>query len=148
MQQRVEVSAGYSGTPLPKKLGIVGDAVYTLINAPRGFTDLLGDVGDAVHQRNLMPTIDVVVAFFTERAQLTAKWPALVDAAQPDGAIWVAWPKKTSGVATDLTEDVLRAVLLKTGWVDNKVAAIDDTWSGLRFVMRKELRSPKDRARR
>lgn len=148
MQQRVEVSAGYSNTPLAKKLGISGDVVYTLIGAPRGFTELLGDVGDAVHQRNLMPTIDVVVAFFTERASLEAKWPALVDAAEPDGAIWVAWPKKTSGVATDITEDVLRAVLLKTGWVDNKVAAIDDTWSGLRFVQRKELRRPKDRARR
>jgi hypothetical protein len=140
VQQRVEVSAGYSGTPLPKKLGIVGDVVFTVIGAPKGFEQLLGDVGEAVWQHNLMPTIDVVVAFFTERARLEAKWPALVDAAAPAGAVWIAWPKKSSGVATDITEDVLRAVLLKTGWVDNKVCAIDDTWSGLRFVMRKDDR--------
>lgn len=140
MQQRVEVSAGYSGTPLPKKLGITGEAVFTLVDAPTGFLAMLGDVGLAVHQRNLMPPIDVVVAFFTERARLEARWPALADAALPDGAVWVAWPKKTSGRPTDLTEDVLRAVLLPTGWVDNKVCAIDDTWSALRFVLRKELR--------
>lgn len=142
------MNAGYSGTPLAKKLGIVGDAVYVLVNPPSGFTELLGDVGDAVLQRNLMPPIDVIVAFFTDRARLEAKWPSLIEAAQPDGAVWVAWPKKTSGVATDITEDVLRAVLLKTGWVDNKVCAIDDTWSGLRFVLRKELRRPRDAAKR
>ena len=145
MQQRVEVNAGYSGTPLPKKLGIVGDAVYVLVNPPAGFTELLGDVGDAVLQRNLMPPIDVIVGFFTERARLEAKWPSLIEAAQPDGAVWVAWPKKTSGATTDITEDVLRAALLPTGWVDNKVCAIDDTWSGLRFVLRKELRRPRRR---
>ena len=139
------MNSGYSGTPLPKKLGIVDDAVYVLVNPPAGFTELLGDVGDAVLQRNLMPPIDVIVAFFTERARLEAKWPSLIEAAQPDGGVWVAWPKKTSGVATDITEDVLRAVLLKTGWVDNKVCAIDDTWSGLRFVLRKELRRPRRR---
>ena len=76
-------------------------------------------------------------------------WPDLetLKAAAPDGGVWVAWPKKTSGVATDITEDVLRAELLPTGWVDNKVCAIDDTWSGLRFVMRKELRRPGDKRR-
>ncbi len=136
------MNAGNSGTPLPKKLGITGDAVYVLINPPAGFTELLGDVGDAVLQRNLMAPIDVIVAFFTERARLEAKWPSLIEAAQPLGAVWVAWPKKSSGVATDITEDVLRAALLKTGWVDNKVCAIDDTWSGLRFVMRKDTRPP------
>jgi len=142
------MSAGYSGTPLTKKFGIVGDAVFTVVNAPPGFADLLGDYGDAVWQRNLMPTIDVVVAFFTEKERLLAKWPALIDAAMPDGGVWICWPKKTSGVRTDLTEDVLRAMLLRTGWVDNKVCAIDDTWSGLRFVQRKELRRPRDNARR
>jgi hypothetical protein len=148
VQQRVEVSAGYSGTPLTKKFGIVGDAVFTVVNAPAGFADLLGDYGDAVWQRNLMPTIDVVVAFFTEKERLQAKWPTLTEAAMPDGGVWVCWPKKTSGVRTDITEDVLRAMLLRTGWVDNKVCAIDDTWSGLRFVQRKELRRPRDNARR
>ena len=136
------MSAGYSGTPLPKKLGIVGDAVFTVLHAPADFAATLGEYGDAVWQRNLMPPIDVIVAFHTERAALREEWPALTDAAQPAGAVWVAWPKKTSGKATDITEDVLRATLLKTGWVDNKVCAIDDTWSGLRFVLRKENRPP------
>ena len=108
---------------------------------------MLGDVGDAVHQHNLMPPIDVVVAFFTDRKKLRLAWPKLTEAVIPAGAVWVAWPKKTSGVATDITEDVLRAELLRTGFVDNKVCAIDETWSGLRFVQRKELRRPKDRKR-
>jgi hypothetical protein len=141
VQQEAEVSAAPT-PPLTKKLGITDDAVFTVINAPAGFTELLGDYGDAVWQRNLMPTIDVVLAFFTERERMTAKWPALAEAAAPAGGVWVAWPKKTSGIATDLTDDVLRAELLPTGWVDNKVCAIDATWSALRFVMRKDERPP------
>ncbi len=136
------MSAGYSGTPLPKKLGIVGDVVFTVVNPPAGFDELLGEVGDAVRQRSLMPPIDVVVAFFRRRDQLLDKWAGFAEAARPDGAVWVAWPKRTSGVDTDITEDVLRAELLPTGWVDNKVCAIDDTWSALRFVLRKEHRPP------
>jgi hypothetical protein len=133
-------SAGYSGTPLPKKLGIVGDAVFTVVNPPSGFADTLGDYGEAVWQRSLLAPLDVVVAFFTERDRLLAAWPKLTAAMSPAGGVWIAWPKRTSGVATDLTEDVLRAELLPSGWVDNKVCAIDATWSGLRFVLRKERR--------
>ncbi|MEQ1701122.1 MAG: DUF3052 domain-containing protein [Ilumatobacteraceae bacterium] len=136
------MSAGYSSTPLNKKLGITGDVVFTVLHAPPTFKALLGEYGDAIWQKNLMPPIDVIVAFYTERTTLRDEWKTLTDAAQPVGAVWVAWPKKTSGVATDITEDALRATLLKTGWVDNKVCAIDDTWSGLRFVMRKENRPP------
>jgi len=134
------MSEGYSGTPLPKKLGIGDDSVFTVLHAPAGFAATLGDVGDAVWQRNLMPPIDVVIAFHTERAALKAEWPKLADAAAPDGAVWIAWPKRTSGVPSEITEDVLRAEILRTGWVDNKVCAIDATWSGLRFVLRKEHR--------
>lgn len=137
------MSAGYSGTPLPKKLGIVGDAVFTVLHAPADFAETLGDYGDAVWQRSLLAPIDVVIAFFTQRKALAAEWRALTEAAQPAGGVWVAWPKKASGVATDITEDVLRAQLLPTGWVDNKVCAIDNTWSALRFVMRKENRPPR-----
>lgn len=137
------MSASYSGTPLPKKLGIVGDAVFTVLHAPADFAETLGDYGDAVWQRSLLAPIDVVVAFFTERNALAAEWPRLVEAAQPAGGVWVAWPKKSSGVPTDITEDVLRAQLLPTGWVDNKVCAIDGTWSGLRFVLRKDNRPPR-----
>lgn len=132
--------AGYSGTPLPKKLGIVGDIVFVTVEAPPQFEATLGDYGAAVWQRSLLPPVDVIVAFFTSRAKLVATWPKLAAAAQPDGAVWVAWPKKTSGIATDITEDALREDLLPTGWVDNKVCAIDEVWSGLRFVLRKELR--------
>ena len=134
------MTAGYSGTPLPKKLGIVGDAVFTVRHAPADFAETLGDYGDAVWQRSLLAPIDVVVAFFTQRKVLVAEWPKLTEAVHPAGGVWIAWPKKTSGVATDITEDVLRALLLPTGWVDNKVCAIDNTWSGLRFVLRKENR--------
>ena len=134
--------AGYSGTPLPKKLGIVDDAVFVVVNAPDGFADVLGDYGGAVWQKSLLAPVDVVVAFFTSRSKLVTAWPKLTAAATPNGGVWVAWPKKSSGVATDITEDVLRAELLSSGWVDNKVCAIDDTWSGLRFVLRKELRRP------
>jgi hypothetical protein len=141
VQQQVEVSAA-PAPALIKKLGIVGDAVFTVIGAPPGFTELLGDYGDAVWQRNLMPPIDVVLAFFTERARMVAKWADLAEAAAPVGGVWVAWPKATSGVRTDLNDNVVRAELLKTGWVDNKVASIDDTWTALRFVMRKDERPP------
>ena len=132
--------AGYSGTPLPKKLGIVGDVVFVTVDAPDGFEATLGDYGEAVWQRSLLAPVAVVVAFFTSRAKLGATWVKLTAAAQPDGAVWVAWPKKTSGIAADITENTLREDLLPSGWVDNKVCAIDDRWSGLRFVLRKELR--------
>ena len=104
--------AGYSGTPLPKKLGIVGDAVFVVVDAPEEFAATLGDFGDAVWQRSLLAPLDVVVAFFTSRTELVAAWPKLTEAVEPDGSVWVAWPKKTSGVATDITEDVLREELL------------------------------------
>jgi hypothetical protein len=140
--------AGYSGTPLPAKLGIVGDVVFTVVGAPADFADTLGDYGEAVWQRSLLAPLDVVVAFFTSRDRLAAAWPKLTTPMAPAGAVWVAWPKKVSGVATDITEDVLREVLLPTGWVDNKVCAIDATWSGLRFVLRKELRPGAKAAKR
>ena len=86
-----------------------------------------------------------MLAFFTRRADVARRWPALTAAAGPEGAVWVAWPKRSSGVATDLTEDAFREDLLPTGWVDVKVCAIDETWSGLKMVLRKELRPAKDR---
>ena len=144
---RSTATSGYSATPLPKKLGIVDDVVFSVRNAPVHFAELLGDVSPAVWQRSLMAPLDVVVAFHRLRATLVAEWPKLTAAVEPAGAVWVAWPKQASGVATDITEDVLRAELLPTGWVDNKVCAIDEVWSGLRFVQRKELRRPKDEAR-
>lgn len=127
-------------TPLASKLGLTGEAVFTVVGAPADFAETLGDYGDAVWQRSLLSPLDAVIAFFTSRERLSTTWPKLTEALAPDGGIWIAWPKQSSGVPTDLNDDVLRAVLLPTGWVDNKVCAIDDTWTGLRFVLRKELR--------
>jgi hypothetical protein len=139
--------AGYSNTPLPKKLGIVSDAVFVVVDGPPDFEKTLGDYGDAVWQQSLMAPLDVVVAFFTSRSKLKALWPRLTKAAAPNGYVWVAWPKRASGLATDITETALREDLLPSGWVDNKVCAIDGTWSGLRFVLRKELRPGAGRRR-
>ena len=131
--------AGYSGTPLPQKLGIKAGATVVLLDAPGGFE--LEPLPDGVELGDeLVPDADVVVLFVTERADLEAQWSAITASLQPAGGFWVAWPKKSSKVPTDLTEDVLREVGLPTGWVDNKVCAVTEVWSGLRFVLRKENR--------
>lgn len=135
------MSAGYSGTPLPKKLGIVDGALFATAHAPAGFTETLGDLPPGAEwRRQVRPGLGVVVAFFTSAAALRREWPKLTAAVAPNGTVWVAWPKKASKVPTDITEDVLRTELLPTGWVDNKVCAIDEVWSGLRFALRRELR--------
>jgi hypothetical protein len=128
--------AGYSGTPLPRKLGIQADSRVVVLGAPDGF------LPEVEARRRLGGAADVVVAFFTRRRDLERRLPALERAIFPAGGLWVAWPKRASGVATDLTEDVLREVALPRGLVDNKVCAIDETWSGLRLVWRKERRTP------
>ena len=138
--------AGYSGTPLPRKLGIKDGMVLVTVHAPPDFAATLGELPmEAEWKARLGPGTDVVVAFYTKRSALEREWPRLTNAATPAGTVWVAWPKKagpqqTGRVPTDITEDVLREVLLPTGWVDNKVCAIDETWSGLRFALRRELR--------
>ena len=134
-------TAGYSGTALPKKLGIKEGTVFATVHAPDGFAAVLGVLPpEAEWRARLASDLDVVIAFYTSRDALCEEWPELTEAAEPRGTVWVAWPKKASKVATDLTEDVLRELLLPTGWVDNKVCAIDDTWSGLRFALRRALR--------
>jgi len=132
---------GYSGAPLAQKLGIKDGMVLIATDAPDGFAALLDPLPDGVTwKRQLRAPVDLAVAFFTTSEDVAARWPALTDAVGPQGTVWVAWPKKSSGVSTDITEDTFRDVLLPTGWVDTKVCAIDDTWSGLKFVLRKELR--------
>jgi hypothetical protein len=136
--------AGYSGTPLAKKLGIKEGSSVALLKAPAGFELTLAGLPDAVVIRTrAQGTNDVVVSFHTKRADLEQRLPKLVDVMDVDGGLWVAWPKKASGVPTDITEDTVREVALPMGLVDNKVCAIDDTWSGLRVVWRKELRAAK-----
>ncbi len=136
------VAAGYSGTPLPRKLGIgPGDAV-ALLNAPDHAEALLTPLPDGVRvRRDLRVRPDVVLLFTTQRAELARRAPDLGRVVFPDAALWVAWPKRAAKVPTDMTEDVVRDVCLPLGLVDVKVCAIDATWSGLRLVWRKELRS-------
>lgn len=131
--------AGYSGTPLVKKLGIAAGTRLAVVGAPDGFA--VPDLPPGVEARtSLRGTSDVIVSFHTSRADLARRLPALMRALHVDGGLWVAWPKKASGVPTDVTEDVVREVILPAGLVDVKVCAIDDTWSGLRLCLRKELR--------
>jgi hypothetical protein len=136
-----EQPSGYSGTPLWKKLGFKPETRACYINAPDHFTGLLDGIPDGVTLRaQLRGPLDLVVCFVSERRVFEQRLPALRRALDPAGMLWMAWPKKASGVKTDITEDVVRDVALPTGLVDTKVCAIDETWSGLRLVIRKDLR--------
>jgi hypothetical protein len=130
--------AGYSGTPLPKKLGIGEGSSVALIGAPPGVIDGL-PAGVRV-KRQARGKAEVVVAFFFERAEFERRIESLSTMIFPAGGLWVAWPKKASGLDTTMNENVVRAVALPLGLVDNKVCAIDDTWTGLRVVWRRERR--------
>jgi len=132
---------GYSGTPLPRKLGIKEGAAVAFLNAPEDFAGTLGLLPDGVAVRHrLRGPLDVIVFFTLRRADLARRIERLKAALRPAGRLWVAWPKQAAKVETDMTEDVVRDVALPLGLVDNKVAAIDDTWSGLQLVIRRELR--------
>lgn len=131
--------AGYSGTPLAKKLGIKEGARVVLLGAPAGFEKTLEGLPDGVTFVTALrgkAGFDVGVVFVTSAAELGKKFGAAAERLADDGGLWVAWPKKASGVKTDVTETVVREVGLASGLVDNKVCAIDETWSGLRFVVR------------
>jgi len=128
--------AGYSGTPLPKKLGIKDGTRLALLAPPKGFK--LAPLPAGVEIRTqARGKLDVILFFATRRRELERRFPVMARALLPSGGLWVAWPKKKSGVATDLTFDPVQEVGLDAGLVDNKVCAIDDTWSALRFVVRK-----------
>jgi hypothetical protein len=131
---------GYGG-PLVKKLGFKPGFTVAYVNAPDDFDGLLGELPDDVTvRRQLRGPLDLIVCFVTARRDLERRLPKLRAALRPAGMLWIAWPKRASGVPTDMTEDVVRDVALPTGLVDTKVAAISDVWSGLRLVIRKELR--------
>jgi hypothetical protein len=135
-------TAGYSGTPLPRKLGIKPGHRVALLGAPDGFeADTLGELPDGVGVvRRTGGEADVIVSFHTRRAELERRLPALRAMMEPAAGLWIAWPKRVSKVPTDMTEDVVREIALPTGLVDNKVCAIDATWSGLRLVIRLSAR--------
>jgi hypothetical protein len=129
--------AGYSGTPLPQKLGIKAGARVALVRAPDGFEKELHPLPDNVMLREqARGSQDVVLFFATRRAELERRFATLARSVSPAGGLWIAWPKRTACVATDLSENIVRDVGLEHGLVDNKVCAVDDTWSGLRFVYR------------
>jgi hypothetical protein len=132
--------AGYSGTPLARKLGVTPGAAVLLDGAPDGF--VLEDLPDGVQVRRRagQGRYDVIVCFCATSARLAARWPVLHPLTTPAGALWVAWPKRASGVVTDLDETVVRAFALAHGRVDVKVCAVDEVWSGLKHVIRKEDR--------
>jgi hypothetical protein len=130
------VSAGYSGTPLWRKLGVKEGAALEFVHAPAGFDALVAPLPEGAQAATAGEEVDVAVLFVTAEAPLRREFAALVERIAQAGGLWVAWPKRSSGVQTDLTENLVREIGLLTGLVDNKVCAIDETWSGLRFVRR------------
>lgn len=131
------MSAGYSGTPLARKLGIKPDAVVGLLAAPPGVEELLAPLPDGVAiRRRAQGPLDVIVLFATRRAALEGRFGQAVEALTDDGGLWVAWPKKSSKVPTDLDFDRVQRLGLDSGLVDNKICAIDQVWTALRFVVR------------
>ncbi len=127
--------AGYSGTPLPAKLGLGPGQRLALAAAPAGFEATLGPLPEGTALRARGP-VDLAVVFVRSTRELAAALPRAKARLDPAGALWIAWPKKASGVATDVTEDVVRARALEAGLVDVKVCAIDETFSGLKLVYR------------
>ena len=129
--------AGYSGTPLPKKLGIKPGHRVLALNAPEGFDATLGELPDGAAVRSTARgKADVIVSFHDRRTDLEQRMPRLRALMEPAAGLWIAWPKRASKLPTDLTEDVVRDLALANALVDNKVCAIDATWSGLRLVIR------------
>lgn len=134
-------SAGYSGTPLVKKLGIKSGHRVVFMRAPQDYDTILGPLPDDVRVLGRLGKRMDVVQFFTKRfAELEQALPRLTAAIAPDGMLWVSWPKKASKVPTDVTEDRIRDLALSTDLVDVKVCAVDAVWSGLKLVIRKERR--------
>jgi hypothetical protein len=133
---------GYSGTPLPKKLGIKPGQSVVAVNAPDSYPAALGELPDDAHLSNYvagapLPESSALIHYFsTRREDVEQHFPALRTALAPDGALWISWPKGSSKVPTDLNENVIREIGLANGLVDVKVCAVDSVWSGLKFVYR------------
>jgi hypothetical protein len=136
------MTVGYSGTPLPQKLGIKPGMSIAVLKAPPDIEAILGDLPEGVTvSRRLTGHRDLVLIFITRQVDLASRLPGLINAIAPNGMIWVAWPKRASKIETDMTEDVIREIVLPASpLVDVKVCAIDEIWSGLKLVIRKELR--------
>ena len=135
------MTADYSGTPLPQKLGIKPGRTVVTINAPKNYRRLLGTIPERVtFSDRLRPDSSFAHVFIEKRRELEKRLAVLRQKIADTGTVWVSWPKRSSGVPTDVTEDVVRAVALPLGFVDVKVCAIDETWSGLKLMIRRENR--------
>lgn len=135
---------GYSGTPLPQKLGINPDTIVVAIDPPENYRKLLGQIPSGVNfATRPVGKTKFVHLFAKERRILQAHLQTLRRKIADDAAVWVSWPKKSSGVPTDITEDVIRAAALPLGFVDIKVCAVDEIWSGLKLMIRRENRKSK-----
>jgi hypothetical protein len=132
---------GYSSTPLVRKLGVKEGSRILALGAPDGYVGLLNGLPLGVQFATRSgPGIDLVHVFVTRKAELRQRLSALRKKLRPDAPIWISWPKKTSRVPTDITEDTIREIALPLGYVDIKVCAVTEVWSGLKLVLRKELR--------
>jgi hypothetical protein len=137
----VSATAGYSGTPLAAKLGIKAGCALLLLNAPAGYLELLAPLPEGVSfPSKAGPGVDVAQLFVRDKAELGKRLGALRKQLGPQSTLWISWPKKASKVPTTITEDVVRELALPLGFVDVKVCAVDAVWSGLKLVVRKELR--------
>ena len=133
--------AGYSGTPLARKLGIKDGARVFLTNAPANYSRMVAPLPSGVRMVKAIDShTDLIHMFVTRRRDLDTGLRRALQLMRPDAAVWVSWPKKASGVTTDISEDTIREVALPLGLVDIKVCAVDETWSGLKLVVRKERR--------
>jgi hypothetical protein len=130
----VNASTNDSGTPLDRKLGVEPDMRVAVIGGPPGFAERLEGAQVSTLLRG---RFELIVCFATSRRSLESRLPGLLRAREAGGRIWLAWPKRASGAETDLSDGVVREIGLTSGLVDNKVCAIDETWSGLRFVARR-----------
>lgn len=139
--------AGYSGTPLAKKLGIKPGSAIFVVAAPGHYDELLAPLPEGVKRVRKIDDADVAHFFETSRVRMDKDLRAAVSKMRQDAAIWISWPKRAAKVETDITEDTVREVALPLGLVDIKVCAVDETWSGLKLVIRKQLRKPSGRSR-
>ena len=134
-------TAGYSGTPLAAKLGIKPGAVVVVENAIADYRALLAPLPAKVRfAKTVTEATDIVHLFVTRRAEMAMRLAQLRKLIRPDAAVWISWPKKASKKPTDITEDTIRDVALPMGFVDIKVCAVDETWSGLKLVIRRNKR--------
>jgi hypothetical protein len=133
--------AGYSGTPLARKLGIDKPMIVYTVDAPADYREWLGELTPGVHLRSSPPRpLTAAHVFVTRKEQLRKRLTSLRKTIDPAGFVWVSWPKKSAKVDTDVTEDTIRELALPQGWVDVKVCAVSDIWSGLKLVVRKSER--------